>query len=58
MNTLFAIFFYLSTLVFVVGLLHRIRTYANTPAPLKIPTTPAPTTTGGVVLRTKAEQPK
>ena len=24
---------------------------AHTPAPLKIPTTPAPTTTGGVVLR-------
>lgn len=55
MNTLFAIFFYLSTLVFVVGLLHRIRTYANTPAPLKIPTTPAPTTTGGVVLRMTRE---
>ena len=55
MNTLLAIFFYLSTLVFVVGLLARIRTYANTPAPLKIPTTPAPTTTGGVVLRMTRE---
>ncbi len=55
MNTLFAIFFYLSTLVFVVGLFHRIRTYANTPAPLKIPTTPAPTTQGGVVLRMTRE---
>ena len=55
MNTLFAIFFYLSTLVFVVGLLQRIRNYANTPVPLKIPTTPAPTTTGGVVLRMTRE---
>jgi nitrate reductase gamma subunit len=55
MNTLFAIFFYFSTLVFVVGLLYRIRTYANTPAPLKIPTTPAPTTKGGVVLRMARE---
>ncbi|MDO8208020.1 MAG: respiratory nitrate reductase subunit gamma [Gallionella sp.] len=55
MNTLLAIFFYLSTLVFVVGLLQRIRNYANTPVPLKIPTTPAPTTTGGVVLRMTRE---
>ncbi len=51
MSTLLAIFIYLSTLVFVVGLLQRIRDYAGTPAPLKIPTTPAPTTGGGVVLR-------
>lgn len=55
MNTLLAIFFYLSTLVFVVGLLFRIRNYANTPVPLKIPTTPAPTSTGGVVLRMTRE---
>ena len=55
MNTLFAIIFYFSTLVFVVGLLQRIRTYANTPAPLKIPTTPAPKTAGGVVLRMTRE---
>ena len=51
MSTLLAIFIYLSTLVFVVGLLQRIRDYAGTPAPLKIPTTPAPTTGGGVALR-------
>lgn len=55
MSMLFAILFYLATLVFVVGLLQRIRTYAATPAPLKIPTTPAPTTTGGVVLRMARE---
>lgn len=51
MSILFAILFYLATLLLVVGLLYRINTYARTPAPLKIPTTPAPTTTGGVVLR-------
>ena len=50
-----AILFYLATLFFVVGLFHRIRVYASTPAPLKIPTTPAPTTTGGVVLRMTRE---
>jgi nitrate reductase gamma subunit len=55
MNALLAILFYLATLLFVVGLFHRIRTYAVTPAPLKIPTTPAPTTSGGVVLRMTRE---
>ena len=55
MSALFAILFYLATLVFVVGLLYRINTYARTPAPLKIPATPAPTTAGGVVLRMARE---
>ncbi|MDD4965043.1 MAG: respiratory nitrate reductase subunit gamma [Gallionella sp.] len=55
MNTLLAILFYLATLLFVVGLAHRIRTYAITPAPLKIPTTPAPTTQVGVVFRMTRE---
>lgn len=50
-----AILFYLATLLLVVGLLYRINTYARTPAPLKIPTTPAPTTSGGVVLRMTRE---
>ncbi|MDD2774836.1 MAG: respiratory nitrate reductase subunit gamma [Gallionella sp.] len=55
MNTLLAILFYLATLLFVVGLAHRIRIYAVTPAPLKIPTTPAPTTQAGVVFRMTRE---
>jgi nitrate reductase gamma subunit len=55
MSTLFAILFYLATLVFVVGLLYRIGVYTRIPAPLKIPTTPAPITTGGVVLRMARE---
>jgi nitrate reductase gamma subunit len=47
----FAALFYAATLLFVVGLARRIMLYWKTPAPLKIPTTPAPVTQGGVVLR-------
>ena len=54
-SIVFAILFYLATLLLVVGLLYRVSTYVRTPAPLKIPTTPAPTTTGGVVLRMTRE---
>lgn len=54
-GTLFAILFYLATLVLVVGLFYRIGVYARTPAPLKIPTTPAPVSAGGVVLRMARE---
>jgi len=54
-SIVFAILFYLATLLLVVGLIYRISTYARTPAPLKIPTTPAPTTNGGVVLRMTRE---
>jgi len=39
----------------IVGLVIKIRVYAKTPAPLKIPTMPAPTTQGGVVLRMARE---
>jgi nitrate reductase gamma subunit len=55
MSTFVGIFLYLTTLILVVGLIVRIRRYAMVPAPLKIPTTPAPTTTGGVVLRMARE---
>ena len=51
LSTIFAVLFYLATAVFVVGLVYRIRLYARTPAPLKIPTTPAPVTQSGVVVR-------
>ena len=51
MTTLFAVLLYVSAAVLVGGLAYRIRDYARTPAPLKIPTTPAPTHRGGVVLR-------
>ncbi len=55
MSTLFAILFYFATLVLVVGTLYQISVYTRTPAPLKIPLTPAPFTTGGVVLRMMRE---
>ena len=45
------ILYYGATLVLVLGLALRIRRYASVPAPLKIPTTPAPTGRVGVVLR-------
>ena len=47
----FAILFYVATAVLVVGVGMKIRKYARSPAPLKIPTTPAPITQSGVVLR-------
>jgi len=50
-TVLFAVLFYFATAVLVGGLAYRIHDYARTPAPLKIPTTPAPTTRGGVALR-------
>ena len=51
MIVFFALLFYVATAILVVGLAYKIVDYARTPAPLKIPTTPAPTTTGGVALR-------
>ena len=54
-SIVFAILFYLATLLLVVGLIYRISAYARTPAPLKIPTTPAPITNSGVVLRMTRE---
>jgi nitrate reductase gamma subunit len=50
-SILFALLFYAATVVLIAGLAVRIADYARTPAPLKIPTTPAPTTRGGVALR-------
>ncbi len=47
----FALLYYAAALLCVAGLAYKIADYARTPAPLKIPTTPAPTTTTGVVLR-------
>jgi nitrate reductase gamma subunit len=51
----YALLFYVATLVLVVGVLRKIRIYARTPAPLRIPTTPAPTTTSGVAKRMARE---
>ena len=40
--------YYFAAIVLIGGVAYRIAEYSRTPAPLKIPTTPAPTTTGGV----------
>ena len=45
MTLFFAILFYLAFVLLVVGLAYKIYDFARTPAPLSIPTTPAPTTT-------------
>ena len=55
MAAILAGLFYAAATVLVAGLAWRIRQYAGTPAPLIIPTTPAPTTRGGVALRLARE---
>ncbi|MCB1757899.1 MAG: respiratory nitrate reductase subunit gamma [Gammaproteobacteria bacterium] len=51
LTVVYAILFYVATAILVVGIGYRIYTYAKVPAPLKIPTTPAPVTRSGVVYR-------
>ena len=51
MTMFFAILFYLAFAIFIAGVAYKIYDYARTPAPLSIPTTPAPITKGGVAFR-------
>ena len=51
LTLLFAGLLYAAAAVLVVGTAYRVAVYLRTPAPLKIPTTPAPTTRAGVGLR-------
>ncbi len=55
LSIVYALLFYVATIVMVVGLAKKIRQYWVTPAPLKIPTTPAPVTQSGVVFRMARE---
>lgn len=55
LTTLYAILFYVSTTILVAGIAFRVWQYSTTPAPLKIPITPAPITRGGVVMRLARE---
>jgi nitrate reductase gamma subunit len=51
LTTIYALLFYFATAVLLLGVGYKVYQYASVPAPLKIPTTPAPTTRTGVVLR-------
>jgi nitrate reductase gamma subunit len=55
LTNIYAGLFYFAALVLVAGLIRKILQYARTPAPLKIPTTPAPTTGTGVAFRLARE---
>lgn len=55
MSTVIALLLLAATAVMIIGLARKARQYRTTPAPLKIPTTPAPKTTGGVVIRIAKE---
>ncbi|MHB0866764.1 MAG: respiratory nitrate reductase subunit gamma [Thermoleophilia bacterium] len=55
MTALFVILAYLAVTVFIVGFLAKVWKYATTPAPLKIPQTPAPVTAAGVPGRVLSE---
>ncbi|MEO8119987.1 MAG: respiratory nitrate reductase subunit gamma [Rhodoferax sp.] len=51
----YSVLLYAATAVLVVGVARKVRSYAKTPAPLKIPTTPAPMTRAGVGWRMARE---
>ena len=51
----YALLLYAATAVLIIGVGIKIRQYAGTPAPLKIPTTPAPIKTSGVGFRLARE---
>jgi len=50
-STLYVGLFYAATAILVIGVAMRIKKYAQTPAPLIIPTMPAPRTETGVIMR-------
>ena len=51
LSSVFNLLAYLAAAVFVLGFLSKVVLYFKTPSPLKIPVTPAPKTSMGVVLR-------
>jgi len=51
LSTLYAVLFYVATVVMIVGTGMKVFKYARTPAPLKIPVSPAPRTKRGVWFR-------
>lgn len=55
LGIVFALLFWVATLVLVIGVARKLHLYWTIPAPLKIPTMPAPTTRRGVVWRMARE---
>ena len=55
LTVVFALMFYAATAILIGGLAYKIVQYAKTPAPLKIPTMPAPLSRRGVALRMARE---
>lgn len=55
LSLFYVVLFYVATLLLTIGLIRKIVQYARTPAPLKIPSTPAPMTTSGVAFRMARE---
>jgi nitrate reductase gamma subunit len=51
LTTVYALLFYAAAVLLVAGLGFKVAQYARTPAPLKIPTTPAPLTGAGIAWR-------
>ncbi len=51
LGSVFAVLFYLGAIILIAGVSSRVMRYARTPAPLVIPTTPAPLTRAGVGAR-------
>jgi nitrate reductase gamma subunit len=51
LSIFYAVLFNVAAVVLVAGIGNKIRRYAGSPAPLKIPTTPAPITQSGVYWR-------
>ena len=51
----FTFFFYISVLIFIIGVSYKIVQYWQTPAPLKIPIAPAPLNRLGVLMRIARE---
>jgi nitrate reductase gamma subunit len=55
LTAIYALLFYLATCVLLAGVFAKLWRYHKIPAPLVIPTTPAPITTAGVVARMARE---
>jgi len=55
MSTFYALLLLVATAFMIGGVIRKVLQYQATPAPLKIPVTPAPKTTGGVIVRMAKE---